>query len=68
MALKQPKTDVSVDFYGEDGNIFNLAGKVTKALKRNGYYAYAREVQDRLFLQKSYEDAIAILGEYVEIV
>lgn len=67
MTLKQPKTNVVVELIGEDGNIFNLAGKVSKALKRNGYTEYAKELQHELFQQKSYGDALNLLSDYVEV-
>lgn len=67
MTLKQPKTDVVVELIGEDGNIFNLAGKVSKALKRNGYTEYAKELQHELFQQESYGDALNLLSDYVEV-
>lgn len=67
MTLKQPKTNVIVELIGEDGNIFNLAGKVSKALKRNGYTEYAKELQHELFQQESYGDALNLLSDYVEV-
>jgi len=67
MTLKQPKTNVVVELIGEDGNIFNLAGKVSKALKRNGYTEYAKELQHELFQQESYGDALNLLSDYVEV-
>lgn len=67
MTLKQPKTNVVVELIGEDGNIFNLAGKVSKALKRNGYREYAKELQHELFKQESYGDALNLINDYVEV-
>lgn len=32
-----PKTNVTVKLIGEDGNAFNIIGKVTKALRKAGY-------------------------------
>lgn len=61
------KTDLTVELIGEDGNIFNLTSIVTRELKRNGYREYAKELQERLFEQKSYDDALNLIGEYVEI-
>lgn len=67
MELEKPKTDVEVELIGEDGNIFNLAGKVSKALKRNGHRDLAKELQEKLFKQKSYDDALRLLTEYVKV-
>jgi len=67
MELNKPKTDVKVELIGEDGNIFNLAGKVSKALKRNGHIGLSKELQEKLFEQESYDDALRLLTEYVEV-
>lgn len=66
--MSKPKTDLQVQLIGEDGNIFNLIGIVAKELKRNGHRDYAKEIQSRLKEQKSYEDALNLISEYVEIV
>ena len=52
---------------GEDGNVFNLIGKVSKTLKRAGQPERAREMAERTFKSGSYNEALAIMGEYVEI-
>lgn len=52
---------------GQDGNIFNLVGIASKTLKRNGMYEESKEMSDRVFNSKSYEDALCIIDEYVEI-
>ncbi|MFW6024949.1 MAG: hypothetical protein ACOCRX_01270 [Candidatus Woesearchaeota archaeon] len=39
---------------GEDGNIFNLVGKATKALKRANLKIEAEEMTDRVFKSDSY--------------
>ena len=52
---------------GTDGNVFALAGKVTRALKHAGQADKAKEFTDRLFKCKSYDEALALMGEYVEI-
>lgn len=61
------KTDLTVNLIGEDGNIFNLAGIVAKELKRAGHRDLAKELQERLFEQDSYNDALNLIDEYVEI-
>lgn len=33
----QPVTDVEVELIGEDGNAFNILGKVAQALRQVGY-------------------------------
>lgn len=52
---------------GEDGNIFNLMGIASKALKQSGYYDEANEMFNRITNGAgSYDEALAIISEYVE--
>ena len=54
---------------GEDGNIFNLMGKASRTLKRNGMRKEAEEMCSRIMNSaKSYDEALIILQDYVEIV
>ena len=62
------KTDLKVTVIGEDSNIFNLLGIVTKELKRNGYRDLAKELPPQIFECNSYDQALAILDKYVELV
>lgn len=59
---------IEVRLIGEDGNIFNLVGKVTRELKRAGYDEEAKELPNRVFKSESYDEALMIISEYVEIV
>ncbi len=53
---------------GENGNIFNLMGIASKTLKRNGMEEEATEMCNRITSgAKSYDDALIILQDYVEI-
>ena len=52
---------------GQDGNIFNLVGIASRTLKRNGMAEEAKEMTGRVFLSKNYDDALNIIGEYVNI-
>ena len=52
---------------GEDGNIFNLMGIASRALKRNGQSEQATEMCSRIMASGSYESALCIIGEYVNI-
>ena len=53
---------------GEDGNIFNLMGIASRTLKRNGMREEATEMCNRITGgAKSYDEALLILQEYVEI-
>lgn len=52
---------------GEDGNIFNLLGIASRTLKENNMSEEAKEMQDRVLSSDSYEKALGIIGEYVNI-
>ena len=52
---------------GADGNVFNLIGLAANALKLAGQREPAKEMTARCFAAHSYEDALAIIAEYVEI-
>lgn len=52
---------------GQDGNIYNLVGIASKTLQKNGFREQAIEMRNRVFNSKSYDDALCIIGEYVNI-
>ena len=52
---------------GQDGNIYNLVGIASKTLQENGFREKAIEMRNRVFNSKSYDDALCIIGEYVNI-
>ena len=62
-----PKTDVKVKLVGTDGNVFALGGKVSKALKQGGYPELASEFTTALFQCHSYDDALQLMMDYVEV-
>jgi hypothetical protein len=53
---------------GEDGNIFNLMGIASRTLKRAGLEEEAKEMVDRIFKSESYDRALQIIMDYVEVV
>ena len=53
---------------GEDGNIFNLMGIASKTLKQNGLKKEAKEMCLKVVHSKSYEEALNVIGNYVNIV
>lgn len=61
-------TDLQVTVIGEDSNIFNLLGIVTKELKRNGHRDLAKELPPQIFECNSYDQALTNLDKYVELV
>ena len=52
---------------GKDGNVFNLMGLAKKALEAVDQRAEAKLMSARIFECGSYNEALTILGEYVEI-
>ena len=54
---------------GENGNIFNLMGIAARTLRENGLDDQAREMRERIMDGdcQSYETALGIIGEYVNI-
>lgn len=53
---------------GQDGNIFNLMGIASRTLKQNGMQDKAKEMTDKITTSaKDYNEALCIIGEYVEI-
>jgi hypothetical protein len=56
-----------VQLTGKDGNIFSLLAICSRALKKAGRLEEAKAMQGRVFQAKSYEEALAILSEFVEI-
>lgn len=52
---------------GEDGNIFNLMGIASRTLRQHGMADEAVEMRDRIRESGSYDQALCIIGEYVNI-
>lgn len=52
---------------GENGNIFNLAGIAAGTLREHGMKEQAEEMKGRICSSHSYEEALSIIGEYVNI-
>ncbi len=52
---------------GQDGNVFNLMGIASRTLKRSGMREQATEMCERITSSGSYDKALAIIGEYVNI-
>lgn len=62
--VKRPKCAL----IGEDGNIFNLMGIASRTLKHNKMNEEAQEMCNKITTEaKSYDEALMIIGEYVEI-
>lgn len=56
------------DLIGQDGNIFNLIGIARRALKRAGMAKESEELTNRVMKEAhSYDEALCIIMEYVEV-
>lgn len=52
---------------GTNGNIFNLLGIASKSLKTAGQKDKATEMSKRVMSSNSYDEALSIIMEYVEV-
>ena len=52
---------------GQNGNIFNLLGIASNTLKENDMADEAKEMRERIVSCGSYDEALGIISEYVEI-
>jgi len=52
---------------GENGNIFNLVGIASRVLKKAGMREEAKEMQEKVFQSGSYDEALQIIMEYVDV-
>ena len=52
---------------GTNGNVFALVGKVTLALKKADQHDKVREFRSRLIKCGSYDNALALMQEYVDV-
>lgn len=67
MSNENKHTKPDCPLIGEDGNIFHLIGIAAKTLRRNGMSTEASEMSEKVFKSGSYEEALGIIGEYVNI-
>lgn len=52
---------------GQDGNIFNLIGIASRALKEAGMRDKAKEMVEKVTQAKSYDEALQVIMKYVEV-
>ena len=56
-----------VKWVGEDGNVFAIMGRCSRALKEAGMADKAKEMRERVMNGAgSYDEALCIMQEYVE--
>jgi hypothetical protein len=61
--MNKPKVTLT----GADGNVFNLLGICTTALRQAGQEEQADELIEKLFEASSYEHALSLMAEYCEV-
>lgn len=61
--MAKPKCKVT----GTNGNVFNLIGLVSRSLRNAGLNDKAEEFVDKAFKAGSYDEAIQIMMEYVDV-
>lgn len=52
---------------GTNGNVFALAGKVSQTLRHAGQSDKAKEFQSKLLQCHSYDEALQLMMDYVEV-
>ena len=67
MSNESKQSKPNCPLIGQDGNIFNLVGIASRTLKRNGLTSEANEMTSKAYKSGSYEEALGIIGEYVNI-
>lgn len=65
--MNEPKSLPKCKLIGADGNVFNLIGKASKALKKAGHIKEAKELSEKVFSCGSYDEALNLISEYVEV-
>ncbi len=66
MDNKRNKPDCKL--IGEDGNIFNLMARASRTLRENDLSEEAKEMRECITSSGSYDEALCIIGEYVNII
>ena len=66
MDNKRNKPDCKL--IGEDGNIVNLMARAARTLRENDLSEEAKEMRERITSSGSYDEALCIIGEYVNII
>ena len=67
MAITIKHPDISVQLVGQDGNIFNLMGIVSRALCENGFGDEVDAFVSEVTSSNSYHEALAIIMQWVDV-
>lgn len=62
-----PEGKPSCKLIGEDGNVFNVIGRVSRSLKNAGLKERADDFVKRAFSAKSYDEVLSLAMDYVEV-
>ncbi len=71
MSEPEYKPTIMIDFHSTNHNIFNILGKAVNAIRQNYIFTAKESEQDlreRFTKAHDYEEALRIIGEYVDIV
>lgn len=68
MSEKSKKSVVRFSRTAETGNIFHVTAEAVRALNNGGKQDAARELKTRVWKAGDYEQALNIIGEYVNLV
>ncbi len=58
----------TVQLIGQDGNVFAIIGRVSKALKKANLSDQAKEFTEKAITSKSYDEVLCLVMNYVEVV
>ena len=61
------ESKISVQLTGQDGNIFNLIGIASKAMKNAGQKDEAKEMANAVMNTGSYDEALQKIMEFVNV-
>ena len=61
------KTNINVKLTGKDGNVFNLIGICTQALREHGLKNKIAEFQSEDTSSKSYEEALGVMINWFNV-
>ena len=63
----EEKVKPRCELIGQDGNIYNLMGIASRTLKDNNMSEEATEMCNRITSSQSYDEALCVISDYVEI-
>lgn len=61
------QTGIEVQLSGEDGNIFAIMGRVSRAMKTGGFRKEAEQMGKEVRSTHSYQEALEVIADYVEV-